>query len=459
MTEAEFRALVARGLGAVADWEADWRSFERDGALDVPAAQAHAVIDELGVRLRDNYPYFHPDYAAQMLRPPHPVALAAYAMAMRINPNNHALDGGPATAALEREAIAQLATMCGYPADALGHLTTSGTIANLEALWVATRLLPGTAVAVSSQAHYTHARMCELLGARCLEVATTADGAMDPAALRALARKERIGTIVAMIGATACGAVDPLHEIADIAHECGARVHADAAYGGFFRLLADVPEARLDAPRWHALARADSIAVDPHKHGLQPYGCGCVLFKDPNVARLYAHDSPYTYFTSAREIGHLGEISLECSRPGAAAAALWATLRCVPLNAEGLGRALLRCRGAALHAEGRMRSSGRLTPVVAPALDIVTAACMGDGERVSASELSRRAEEAFAALMSDRSRPFYVATWRVPRALGELALPSVVWDAPHALVLRSVLMKPEHAQIVEALVDRMAVAW
>ena len=74
-----------------------------------------------------------------------------------------------------------------------------------------------------------------------------------------------------------------------------------------------------------ALAACDSIVVDPHKHGLQPYGCGAVLFRDPAVGRLYLHDSPYTYFTSDEL--HLGEISLECSRAGAAAAALWLTLR------------------------------------------------------------------------------------------------------------------------------------
>src|SRR6185436_2957634 len=74
---------------------------------------------------------------------------------------------------------------------------------------------------------------------------------------------------------------------------------------------------------WRAIAECDSVVVDPHKHGLQPYGCGAVLFADPGVGRLYSHDSPYTYFTSDEL--HLGEISLECSRAGAAAAAAgWA---------------------------------------------------------------------------------------------------------------------------------------
>src|SRR5260370_39982370 len=76
-----------------------------------------------------------------------------------------------------------------------------------------------------------------------------------------------------------------------------------------------------------------SLVIDPHKHGLQPYGCGCVIFSDPSVGRLYHHDSPYTYYTSSEL--HLGEISLECSRPGAAAVALWATQRLVRLVRDG----------------------------------------------------------------------------------------------------------------------------
>ena len=70
------------------------------------------VLTATAKRLQDNYPYFHPLYAGQMLKPPHPVAQLAYALAMTINPNNHALDGGRATSAMEKEAVAQLAQLC-----------------------------------------------------------------------------------------------------------------------------------------------------------------------------------------------------------------------------------------------------------------------------------------------------------------------------------------------------------
>ncbi len=151
---------------------------------------------------------------------------------------------------------------------------------------------------------------------------------MDAGALRQRVAKGDVGTVVATMGTTATGSVDPLAEILELQQKFGFRVHADAAYGGYFSLAANLEAEGRRA--FDQIGKVDSIVIDPHKHGLQPYGCGCVLFRDPEVGRLYKHDSPYTYFSS-KEL-HLGEISLECSRPGAAAVALWATQRLLPLQ-------------------------------------------------------------------------------------------------------------------------------
>src|SRR5207247_3770938 len=114
----------------------------------------------------------------------------------------------------------------------------------------------------------------------------------------------------------------------------------------------------------------DSIVIDPHKHGLQPYGCGCVLFRDPSVGRFYQHDSPYTYFSSAEL--HLGEISLECSRPGAAAVALWATQELLPLIKGGEFAGMLgNSRAAALALYDKLGADERFLTAFAPELDIV----------------------------------------------------------------------------------------
>jgi tyrosine decarboxylase / aspartate 1-decarboxylase len=72
------------------------------------------VLEATAHRLGDNYPYFHPLYAGQMLKPPHPVARAAYALAMKINPNNHARDGGRASSEMEIEAVREIAGMFGW---------------------------------------------------------------------------------------------------------------------------------------------------------------------------------------------------------------------------------------------------------------------------------------------------------------------------------------------------------
>src|SRR5882757_8718060 len=136
---------LGAGFAALPDFDAQ-----------VPGAERVAeTLDATSERLQDNYPYFHPLYAGQMLKPPHPVARLAYALAMWINPNNHALDGGRASSAMEKEAVAEIAGMYGWK-NFLGHLCGGGTMANLEALWVAGQLHTGKKILASAQAHYTH---------------------------------------------------------------------------------------------------------------------------------------------------------------------------------------------------------------------------------------------------------------------------------------------------------------
>jgi glutamate/tyrosine decarboxylase-like PLP-dependent enzyme len=453
-----FPSLLTESLRMLAEWEARWPESETDETLRVPVERAREVIGEMLARLEENYPFFHPCYAGQMLKPPHAIASLAYFLAQQINPNNHALDGGPATAKMEQEAIAELAALFGYE-KYLGHLTSSGTIANLEALWVARSLHPEKAIAFSSEAHYTHRRMCEVIGARAMEIAVDGAGRLDLDDLRAKLQTGEIGTVVMTTGTTALGAVDPIDAALELQREFQFRLHVDGAYGGFFKLLADADDAaelmdERSAAAFRAMARCDSIVVDPHKHGLQPYGCGSVIFRDPSVGRFYQHDSPYTYFTS-NEL-HLGEISLECSRAGAAAAALWATLRCFPLKSEaGLGAVLRKTRRAALAWAQLIEESESLHLVIPPTLDIL-AFFAATGER-RVSEISARTQRIFDATMNDSSQPVYLAKLNLkPHLLARQS--ALIWDAPRLTVLRSVLMKPEHLDYVPHLHQRVLAA-
>jgi tyrosine decarboxylase / aspartate 1-decarboxylase len=425
------------GFGDLPAFESKGAGMERiGGALSATAE-----------RLHDNYPYFHPLYAGQMLKPPHPAARLAYALAMWINPNNHALDGGRATSAMEKEAVAEIAAMFGWE-NFLGHLCGGGTMANLEALWVASQVHPGKKILASEQAHYTHKRISAVLRLPFESVVCDARGRMDMNALEKRAGRGDIGTVVATMGTTATGSVDPLPEILALGRQYGFRVHADAAYGGYFVLAENLGA---EAARAFAqIGQADSIVIDPHKHGLQPYGCGCILFRDPAVGHFYKHDSPYTYFSSADL--HLGEISLECSRPGAAAAALWTTQNLLPLDRGGeFARGLEQGRKAALALYERIERDERFVGAFAPELDIVIFSPRAKSV-TEASALSRRIFEAAA------KRNLHLAVAELPAEFWAGNLGAMQRDRETMTCLRSVLMKPEHLQWIPRIWEELSAA-
>ncbi|MEK9664586.1 MAG: aminotransferase class V-fold PLP-dependent enzyme, partial [Candidatus Nanopelagicales bacterium] len=125
-----------------------------------------------------------------------------------------------------------------------------------------------------ADAHYTHSRMCQVLRMDGVSVAVDDVGRMDLDDLERVLATDAVGTVVATLGTTGLGSLDPLPQIIELARAHNARVHVDAAYGGFFTLNADdSPDGVARAP-FAAVTEADSIVVDPHKHGLQPYGCG-----------------------------------------------------------------------------------------------------------------------------------------------------------------------------------------
>jgi glutamate/tyrosine decarboxylase-like PLP-dependent enzyme len=406
--------------------------------------RAEEVMLELAAAMRDNYPYFHPLYAGQMLKPPHPVARMGYMLALWINPNNHALDAGRASSRMEKEAVAEIASLFGWDRF-LGHLTGGGTMANMEALWVCGKLAPGKKVVASAQAHYTHRRLSEVLGLPFAAVACDERARMDLDDLRRLLDGGQIGTVVATMGTTGTGSVDPLAELLALKAQYGFRLHADAAYGGYFTLADNLAQDTRGA--FAALSGVDSIVIDPHKHGLQPYGCGCVLFRDPGVGRFYKHDSPYTYFTSDEL--HLGEISLECSRAGASAVALWATQKMLPLVPGGeFSEGLSRSRQAALALHARIAADRRFRTVIAPELDILVWAPAGE----SASRISARAQLVFAAAAA---KNLHLALFSYPSALLQSHWQGVDFDTPEVTCLRACLIKPEHADWVEEIWKRL----
>jgi glutamate/tyrosine decarboxylase-like PLP-dependent enzyme len=153
---------------------------------------------------------------------------------------------------------------------------------------------------------------------------------------------------------------------------------------------------------------------------------------------LYKHDSPFTYFSS--KALHLGEISMECSRPGASAAALWATQKLLPLARDGeFVKGLQRGREAALQFFQAISDTGKFVAAFEPELDILVFVPKGD----SIGEISAK------------SRRIFETAARKGLHLAVAELPVKFWSSlkpesgPATVTcLRSVLMKPEHLQWV-----------
>lgn len=428
-------AFLQKALDKLSEGFKDLPHFEND----LPS-ETEDILLRVAEKMQDNFPYFHPLYAGQMIKPPHDIARLAYMLSMWINPNNHALDGGRASSAMEKEAVAEIAAMFGWDKH-LGHLTSSGTFANLEALWVAGKIDPKKKVVASELAHYTHQRISEVLKIPFQKIPSNKHGEMDIHKLEAQLKKGKVGTVVVTMGTTGIGSVDPLPEIVELRKKYDFRIHLDAAYGGYFRLAENLPVTTLK--KFAMMQEADSIVVDPHKHGLQPYGCGCIVFKDPSVGRFYKHDSPYTYFSS--EDLHLGEISLECSRAGAAAVGLWATQQMFPLVRNGeFAKRMNSSHNAAMLLYNKLNSDKRFIALQAPEIDIIIWA----KKEKTVSEVSKRSKEIFEKAAA---KGLHLALLNYPVRLLPNHWRAIKKDEDHVTCLRSCLLKPEHEQWVEEI--------
>lgn len=421
-------------------WLDSFPPFENDDTLKIDEIKYKTSSYEFLERMKNNYPFHHPLYAGQMLKPPHEIAAEAYSAAMLINPNNHALDGGPATAEMEKELILEYAELFGFP-EPLGHLTTSGTIANFEALLISRELLPDKAVAFSEQAHYTHSRVCGWLRIKPVQISSDYLGKMDLIDLEEKLKKNDIGTVIVTLSTTSLGAIDNLSGVLELQKKYNFRIHVDAAYGGYFKVISS-ENANLSA--FNLISQCDSLTFDPHKQGLQPYGCGCVIFRDSSVGKFYKHDSPYTYFTS-KEL-HLGEISVECSRAGAAAAALWFTHQLFPLKSkEGFGPILQKTLDAAMLFSRKLRESKKFELYIEPETNIVTYFPIAPNTQ----EISRRSEEIMQKLMNENK--LWIATLKVESDKFAQNHPEIEVNSSTVLILRSCIMKPEQYDWIDEI--------
>ena len=266
-----------------------------------------------------------------------PVAAAADLLASVLNQNVTAWRSGPAAVAIERTVVGWLAQAIGC-GQLTGSLTGGGSSANLMGLAMAREAkMPaneggasaGGVVYASEEVHMSIPKSIALLGigrANLRLIPTDESFQMIPEELDCAIRRDKEAgrtpiAVVATAGTVNTGAIDPLAEIAAIAHRHNSWLHVDGAYGALAAIA--VPKT------FSGLELADSLSLDPHKWLYQPLDAGCLLYRDAGAARnAFAHTGEYARALTSDPVEGFAffEESVELSRRFRALK-LWLSLR------------------------------------------------------------------------------------------------------------------------------------
>lgn len=367
-------------------------------------------------RSKSNLPYFHPRYVAQMVKDPSIPTVLGYLTFMLSNPNNHAYEGGPVTTEMEMEVTDLLLRFVGFESG-WGHITSGGSLANMEALWAARDFYTNGSVCFSEVSHYSWKRICSILRIdKFSEIQVDSHLRMDLNVLEEKLKKEHVMFVMANLGSTGAGSIDDLESIIALKKKYNFHLHIDAAYGGFLRsvilddnynLLPYNTALNLSTYSYRQLSvmkHADSITIDPHKQGAISYGAGAVLYKDEGLRKIVLNTAPYTYHKTDKP--NIGMFSLEGSRPGAMAAACYLTYKVMPPNASGIGSLISNSLAGSRRFYELIEQSAMLYNLLYPDLDINCIYAGSDAKSIE--EVNNRTLAIYKRLSVESESPEFI---------------------------------------------------
>ena len=244
----------------------------------------------------------HPRMFGYVQAPGSAIAAFADLLASTLNANLTAWRSAPAAVEIERLTIDWVKQIVGFDPNAAGLFVSGGSMANFAALATARQKKKPAGrqplrIYASTETHHSIAKAAMLLGIGSENVCAISVDDRFKLRLDDLVAKitaDRVAgclpfCVVGNAGTVNTGACDPLADIRRVADQFGLWMHVDASYGGF-GVLAESAQ-----PLFAGMGEADSISLDPHKWLYLPVDCGCVLYRDAELARAtFAHDADYT---------------------------------------------------------------------------------------------------------------------------------------------------------------------
>ena len=301
--------------------QADWFRGIPEQPTDI-----NEVLNSIQTILSQSMNPAHPSYMGHMDPLPTTVSIVGDWVAAALNNNMLSVEMSPALSRLEPLLMREIAQLFGLGDKASGLLVSGGTLANLQALILARNVKldclhtgltqHSRPVLFASQRAHTSiqkAGMVMGLGTQgVILIPTNHRGQMDVAALEASIQDALdMGctpfAVVATAGTTVTGNIDPLPEVAAVAHKYGLWFHVDAAYGG---AIAFSPS------HWHRLQgieQADSITFNPQKWLYVAKTCASVMFRDINLLETHFRIAA-PYMNTESDWANLGEISVQGTR-------------------------------------------------------------------------------------------------------------------------------------------------
>src|SRR5215471_15729335 len=243
----------------------------------------------------------HPRMFGYVQSPGTPIGAFADLLASTLNASLTIWRSAPAAVELERVTIDWIRQILGFPAEAGGLFVSGGSMANLAVLAAARQTkehsLGRLRIYTSSATHFSIAKAAVLLGIGRENVQYVAVDDRFRMRVDDLVAKINADLeagyvpfcVVGNAGTVDTGAVDPLHEIREVANRFQLWMHVDGSYGAFAVLAESARKL------FEGMDQSDSIALDPHKWLYLPVDVGCVIYRDPEAARVaFAHEAEYT---------------------------------------------------------------------------------------------------------------------------------------------------------------------